>query len=192
MKTNPIIFIKPVKMKSDHSEWVTSKGKSIPLEEMSTTHIINSIKKIKASGGSWRADWLPFLEEELGKRNMMVTSQDLDDRLIKENEMIYFLSTSCDIQTISGKDEINSDLLYFENCTNKDIEVVKGYLKSNFSIPVDKDKYEFIKELKNDSTIMNPSEFYKKYESYKLENVFEKEWKTFIDIMLGRRKEDNE
>lgn len=53
-----LIFIKNGNMikydsKTNEAIWTTSAGKYIKVSEMATTHIINSIKKIKSSGG-WR------------------------------------------------------------------------------------------------------------------------------------------
>lgn len=50
-----LIFIKDGNMikydSNNEAIWTTSAGKSIKVSEMVTTHIINSIKKIKSSGG---------------------------------------------------------------------------------------------------------------------------------------------
>ena len=159
--------------------WSTRKGVKIPVEEMSTTHIINSINKIKSSGG-WRIEWLPILEAELERRNMFVGTPESDNKMIGEKEMVYFLTTSCDLQWISGKESI---LPMYKGVTNKDIE---EYLSHSFVIPDTEDPKEFSKEMVENVSNLSAKEFYKKYDQCKLENVFEKEWKFFIDMVLGR------
>ena len=162
--------------------WRTSAGKDIKLSEMATTHIINSIKKIKNSVG-WRKEWLPILEEELRKRNLSVgSSSDVElKNITTTDEMIYFLETSCDNLTVRGNKIAKQ---YNGNST-----FIKDYLYNKdtiFSVSQDefKSKEEFIGFINklDDNTI------YSETEKYRLENVFVREWKLFIDIMLGRRK----
>lgn len=166
----------------EYTIWRTANSKEIPLEEMSTTHIINSINKIKASGNTWRGDWLPYLEKELGRRNMFVGSKERDSRMISEGEMIYFLETSCDNIIVRGKKEI---LQRYKGVVNNEIE---NYLSCIFSLPGDKDVMEFIDTMLSDVSRISASDFYKKYDPYKLDNAFEVEWKSFIDLMLGRKE----
>lgn len=168
------------KIGENFKEWRTSSGKTIPLEEMATTHIINSLNKIKSSNNEWRKEWIPYLEAELARRNMYVASPQRDSWMINEKEMAYFLETSCDFQIVRGEDEI---FPVYSGVTNDAIEL---YLKGNFAIPVEDNKEEFIREIILDVSKISANDFYKKYEYTKIENVFENAWKRFIDLMLGR------
>lgn len=169
-------------MKADNNKfekWSTGKGIEIPVKEMSTTHIINSINKIKHSNG-WRIEWLPILEKELERRNMFVGDKESDDKMIGKKEMIYFLTTSCELQWVPGNIVIFPE---YKGVSNKDIE---DYLSHDFIISDSKDPVEFSEEMIKDVSRISAKEFYKKYDQYKLENVFEREWKFFIDMVLGR------
>lgn len=164
--------------------WTTQGGKTILVKDMSTTHILNSIKKIKSTG--WRAGMLPILEEELTRRNLNVSGSavvDIKNLEIKKSEMEYFLETSCDYQIIDGKEDIYSHI------TTPISQDLVEYMKQSFAIPEDMDKDNFIDSMISDVTYLSCKNFYKKYEQYILENTFEKSWKIFINIMLGRKGE---
>lgn len=164
--------------------WTTQGGKTILVKDMSTTHILNSIKKIKSTG--WRAGMLPILEEELTRRNLNVSGSavvDIKNLEIKKSEMEYFLETSCDYQIIDGKEDIYSHI------TTPISQDLVEYMKQSFAIPEDMDKDNFIDSMISDVTYLSCKNFYKKYEQYILENTFEKSWKIFINIMLGRKEE---
>lgn len=164
--------------------WTTQGGKSILVKDMSTTHILNSIRKIKSTG--WRAGMLPILEEELTRRNLNVNGSvaDIKNLEIKKSEMAYFLETSCDYQIIDGEKYIYS--IFPPGPISADIE---KYLKQSFAIPEEYDKDNFAKTMISDITDLSSKNFYKKYEQYILENVFERSWKIFINMMLGRKEE---
>lgn len=162
--------------------WTTQGGKTILVKDMSTTHILNSIKKIKSTG--WRAGMLPILEEELTRRNLNVSGSavvDIKNLEIKKSEMEYFLETSCDYQIIDGKEHIYSHI------TTPISQDLVEYMKQSFAIPEDMDKDNFIDSMISDVTYLSCKNFYKKYEQYILENTFERSWKIFINIMLGRK-----
>lgn len=164
--------------------WTTQGGKTILVKDMSTTHILNSIKKIKSTG--WRAGMLPILEEELTRRNLNVSGSavvDIKNLEIKKSEMEYFLETSCDYQIIDGKEHIYSHI------TTPISQDLVEYMKQSFAIPEDMDKDNFIDSMISDVTYLSCKNFYKKYEQYILENTFERSWKIFINIMLGRKGE---
>lgn len=164
--------------------WTTQGGKTILVKDMSTTHILNSIKKIKSTG--WRAGMLPILEEELTRRNLNVSGSavvDIKNLEIKKSEMEYFLETSCDYQIIDGKEDIYSHI------TTPIPQDLVEYMKQSFAIPENMDKDDFIDSMISDVTYLSCKNFYKKYEQYILENTFEKSWKIFINIMLGRKEE---
>lgn len=186
-KKNPIVFVNAdkfmVKEIEDYTTWRTAGGKEIPINEMATSHILNSIKKIKYS--NWRTDWLPYLEKELARRNMYVTSSDRDSRMISEKEMCYFLETSCDGQIINGKEDIVPKI-------NTSIsEYLKEFCSLIFVIPITTDKDKFIEEFIDDLRGVSENVIFSTYGIYRLDDVFEIEWKNFIDLMLGR-KEKNE
>lgn len=55
--------------------WVCRDGRKMKVAEMETTHIMNSILKIKNSGErEWRIGWLPILEAELTRRLTQMSS----------------------------------------------------------------------------------------------------------------------
>lgn len=47
--------------------WRTAAGRTLRIEEMSTQHIENCIKRIESSG-EWRLQYLQVLKDELKKR----------------------------------------------------------------------------------------------------------------------------
>ena len=119
--------------------WTTQGGKTILVKDMSTTHILNSIKKIKSTG--WRAGMLPILEEELTRRNLNVSGSavvDIENLEIKKSEMEYFLETSCDYQIVDGKEHIYSHI------TTPISQDLVEYMKQSFAIPENMDKDDFI------------------------------------------------
>ena len=184
-KTNPIIFVnlKEENKMKDYTKWSTGSGKTIDIKDMATSHIINSINKIKTSQSGWKKDWLPYLEKELALRNLYVASVDPDKWIINDKEMMYFLQTSCDFQIIKGEDEIYPNYCGILN------EAINKYLKHIFAIPQDIDKERFIRSMLEDISRISVNDFYKNYDEYKFENMFVKEWRLFIDLMLGRRNE---
>lgn len=54
--------------KKDYSVWKTSNQSTIPITEMTTSHIKNCIKLIVRRNG-WREGYLQFLVKELINRN---------------------------------------------------------------------------------------------------------------------------
>lgn len=182
-----LIFIKDGNIikydsKTNEAIWTTSAGKSIKVSEMATTHIINSIKKIKSSGG-WRQEWLPILENELKRRNLSLSSENDSELkgITTTKEMKYFLETSCDYITVTGKELVKQ--------YKGDSNTVKDYLYNKDSIfSISRDEFKTNLEFAEFINKLNPENIYSKTEKYRLENVFTKEWKLFIDIMLGRRK----
>ena len=157
--------------------WVTANGRKMTISEMDTTHIKNSINKILASGGVWRGEFLEPLERELERRNLSVADEKVLDT-VTEEEKIYFLETSCEYVTVKLRERLVTDKKLAE------------FLNNYFVIdPEETTKEQFIKELENDlddPKLKNDS-IYKKYSKYILDNVFTREWKNFIDLMLGRR-----
>lgn len=68
-------------------------------------------------------------------------------------------------------------------------EKLKNFLENYFIL--DKvDPLNFKKKMKRDIFSIPRLEFYSKYNEYLLDNVFTKEWKSFIDLMLGRRNNE--
>lgn len=51
-------------------DWTCKDGTRVRIEDMATSHILNSIAKIKHSPKLWRAVYLPLLEAELAKRGI--------------------------------------------------------------------------------------------------------------------------
>lgn len=54
-------------------KWITRDLRVVPISKMETSHLVNSINKIRRSlarGGSWRAEFLPALETELFVRQL--------------------------------------------------------------------------------------------------------------------------
>ena len=157
--------------------WVTANGREMTISEMDTTHIKNSINKILASGGVWRGEFLEPLERELERRNLSVADEKALDT-VTEEEKIYFLETSCEYVTVKLREGLVTDKKLAE------------FLNNYFVIdPEEITKEQFIKEIENDlddPKLKNDS-IYKKYSKYILDNVFTREWKSFIDLMLGRR-----
>lgn len=95
--------------------------------------------------------------------------------------MKYFLETSCDYITVTGKDIVKQ--------YKGDSSVIKDYLYNKDSIfSISRDEFKTNLEFAEFINKLNSENIYSKTEKYRLENVFTKEWKLFIDIMLGRRK----
>ena len=53
--------------------WTTNDGRSIPISDMATQHIMNAHGKICEAGAGWRRLWLPLLEQELYVRSVAGT-----------------------------------------------------------------------------------------------------------------------
>lgn len=175
-------------MKSTLEYWATSKGERILVEEMNTSHIMNSIRKIKSTPG-WRDEWLSVLEDELSKRGMISRDSEFEKKMITDEEKMYFLSTSCDYQFLSYEGGSLSKVLSMN-------EDVMRYIKINtFCIPLGhvSEKEKFISDMDNDARKVSPNdkkgsnEFFAKYEDCLLINVFSSEWSEFMNLMLGRK-----
>lgn len=167
-------------------EWVTSRGDSIKLRDMNTSHILNSLKKIRATP-EWRSEWAEIFERELTRRGMISTDSDFERKIITDEEKMYFLATSCDYQFLSVS---GGSLAEITTLNNR----IKEYIENNiFCIPLgDLGKEDFICRMKNlaespgKSPSIDANRFFKEYEDYLLVNVFSKEWSNFMNIMLGR------
>ena len=175
-------------MKSTLEYWTTSKGERILVEDMNTSHLLNSIRKIKSTPG-WRDEWLSVLEGELARRGMISRDSEFEKKMITDEEKMYFLSTSCDYQFLSYEGGSLSDIMSMN-------EDVMRYIKTNaFCIPLSssEDREKFIQEMDNNARKVSPQnkkssdEFFSKYEEYLLVNVFSKEWSNFMNLMLGRK-----
>lgn len=161
--------------------WTTANGKSINIKEMDTTHIKNCINKIKNSGGVWRGEYLEILESELKRRNLNITSEKEVDS-ITDKEKIYFLETSCESKVIKiDKNKLTNIVLN---------EKITDYTNNWFVLNNDTTKESFQEQFVKDIKTLSENEFYEKYSKFILDNVFTKEWKNFIDIMLGRTENE--
>lgn len=167
-------------------EWATSKGDYVKLRDMNTSHILNSLRKIRATP-EWRSEWAEIFERELARRGMISADSGFEKKMITDEEKMYFLSTSCDYQFLSVE---GGSLAGIVTLNSK----IEEYIKNNiFCIPLGDDrKKEFISEMKNCAENLgerlntDANKFFKKYEEYLLVNVFSKEWSNFMNIMLGR------
>lgn len=162
-----------------NTEWTTATGKVIAIKDMDTTHIKNSINKIKKSGGVWRGEYLEVLENELKRRNLSITESNESD-LIAEKEKIYFLETSCESKVIKFK---KSEFTDFSLSEKSEDFLLNNYFVLDSEDSIDDFKFKLKKDIKN----ISQTEFYEKYSKYLLDNIFTKEWKVFIDLMLGRK-----
>lgn len=155
--------------------WTTANGKSINIKDMDTTHIKNCINKIKNSGGVWRGEYLEILESELRRRNLNVTSKEIDS--ITDKEKIYFLETSCESKVIKiDKSKLTNIVL-----NEKIIDYTNNWFVLN-----DETIESFQEQFTKDIETLSENKFYEKYNKFILDNVFTKEWKNFIDVILGR------
>lgn len=172
-----------MKSSSEHI-WTSGNGRKIAVSDMATSHIINSIKKIKRE--NWKVDWLPILTEELNRRNMLAGSSE-DLNVITEKEMIYFLENACNYTCICGEKEIFPNIIPIPD-KYLDQKMI-DFLKKSFVLPDSMtNKDVLLLEMKQNLTdpCSNEDLFIEKYEGFLVENIFEQRWKGFIDLMLGR------
>lgn len=173
--------------------WEMGNGKRIAIKDMETSHIKNCIKKINNS--NWRTEYLESLEEELKNRNLALTEVNERGKFetVNNKEKIYFIKTSCELDVLDPfhKDELPflPDPPYTSKGTRLSKEKKEDFMTNNvFVFDPDKiSKEQFRSELIDDFKKMEDIPFYDKYNPTLLDNVFTKEWKSFIDLMLGRR-----
>lgn len=176
-------------MKKDY--WEMGNGKKIAIKDMETSHIKNCIKKINNS--NWRTEYLESLEEELKNRNLALTEVNERGKFetVKNKEKIYFIRTSCELDVLGPfhKDDLPIPDPHTSKGTKLAKEKKEDFMTNNvFVFDPDKiSKEQFKSELIDDFEKMEDICFYDKYNPTLLDNVFTKEWKSFIDLMLGRR-----
>lgn len=176
-------------------KWRTLSGDELDISEMETSHIKNCIKFIEER--NTRQEYLPYFKEELERRGLFLTGDNLKD-FIPQEQQIYFLETSCEYEIIKQKefrDILSSDPKYIKlmDWITKE-KKISLWLDNNSFVVKGKSKEDTINELLEDlencskvkkRTIYENYKIYSKWESRLVINVFSKEWSRFISMMLG-------
>lgn len=166
------------KMSITDDYWVTRQGEKIKISDMTTSHLENTIRFLENS--NCHHPKLEKMRNELRSRNLAITGNSIQDQ-IAEEEMIYFIETSCGYEILDGKDIIES----LEKIDYKINIKLEKFLSNKF-VSFDKNTEELKKTIINAVKTFDELNVYKAMESNLLINVFSKEWKQFIDLMLGR------
>ena len=145
--------------------WLCSNGKAILIQDMSSNHILNCIKKIKTE--NFRKEWLEILEYELALRREL---EDLRIKLLSSGKQKKIREYSIDRHDLFGR-RLSHSIQFLQGLLDKRCDVILkevwyGYEDNDFVLEYESDE----SDSESEQRIKMSLHFHRK----KLENKYDK------------------